>query len=228
MPPWWAKHDQPIKKKRWNQATALTRWSFDVFLQSTFLVKLAWAYVLFLSPTFSFSPGPTSGRYTDLLGKCRHLTLYLIEKGRTFHWRRYVTWWVACRSLAGFRLWALFINAALSLSCVVQTLRFPNHCRVMCWKAGIWRRISTERNTGLDMCRFLLLVSVLMWIHWVLDRAFVSKIQASWRLHVRFSLLWETWALCCVISSQSTPRLIIVPCSHPQGSRFEELLVPAI
>lgn len=201
------------------------------FFRDTFLVKLAWSYILFLSSTFSFPPTPTSDRYIDLLGKYRHpsrLTLCLMKKGCTFHWMRYVMWWVARHSLAGFRLWDLFINAVLSLSCAVETLRFPNHCHIMCWKAGIWRCISTERNTGLDMCHFLLLVSVTMWIHWVLNIAFLSKIQANWRLHVRLSLLSETWALSSVLSSRSTPRLIIVLCSCPQGSRFEELLVPAI
>lgn len=198
------------KKKRWNQATVLTRWSFNVLLQRYISCQacLGEHFVPLSNVLFRpFSPAPASGRYIDLLGKSRHLTLSLIEKGHTFHWMRYVTLWVACHSLAGFRLWGLFINAALSLSCMVQTLRFPNHCRIMCWKAGIWRCISTERSSGLDRCHFLLLVSVIVWIHWVLNIAFVSKIQASWRLHVKLSLLSETWALNSLLGSQSTPRL---------------------
>lgn len=48
-----------------------------------FLVKLVWVYVFFLLSNIlfdPFSPGPASGRYIDLLGRHRHLTLYLIER----------------------------------------------------------------------------------------------------------------------------------------------------
>lgn len=69
IPPWFVKHDQPLKRGRIRSQVLTQDNHSRSFFRDTFLVKLVWVYIFFLSPTFTFILPPPSDRYTDVSGR---------------------------------------------------------------------------------------------------------------------------------------------------------------